>query len=393
MTYETFRDMGLAFAVALIVIYILVVWEFGNFVVPAIIMAPIPLTMLGIIPGHMLLGAEFTATSMIGFIALAGIIVRNSILLVDYAIHQVKDGKTNAQAVVEACRARTRPIIITAFALVAGSSVILSDPIFQGMAISLLFGVIIASVLTLIVIPLGCITAGSHLCPDCDLLPPDGGDEPGGDGDPWGSTAWARASAASESSIASLRALSVMAYAASVSIAKKSVKVSQQWQHKISAQAKKIQTEARVKSGALSKKKVTPASKKSATRKSASNQSGKPRQAPKASKPAASKAVIEPQPNAKKKAPASTVKKRVARKKQAQVNKAPPARKRPAVKAKSEVAKSSKAKAAPGNKKPASKNANGKSSVGIKVSAVASLPKANVRQRGNRRGIRLNPNI
>lgn len=165
VTYETFRDMGMAFGVALILIYMLVVWEFGNFVLPAIIMAPIPLTLVGIIPGHWLLNAEFTATSMIGFIALAGIIVRNSILLVDYSIHRVVEGVSAIDALIEACQTRTRPIIITALALVAGSSVILFDPIFQGMAVSLLFGVLVSTILTLFVIPLGCISARGHLCP------------------------------------------------------------------------------------------------------------------------------------------------------------------------------------------------------------------------------------
>lgn len=165
VTYETFRDMGAAFGVALILIYILVVWEFGNFVVPAVIMAPIPLTLIGIIPGHWLLGAEFTATSMIGFIALAGIIVRNSILLVDFTISQVKQGVDVREAVIISCKTRTRPIMITAWALVMGSCVILFDPIFQGMAISLLFGVLVSTMLTLIVIPLGCISARAVFCP------------------------------------------------------------------------------------------------------------------------------------------------------------------------------------------------------------------------------------
>ncbi len=159
VTYETFRDMGMAFAVALLLIYMLVVWEFGNFVLPAIIMAPIPLTLIGIIPGHWLMDARFTATSMIGFIALAGIIVRNSILLVDFSQQEVLQGTPLRDAVILACKARTRPILITAFALVAGSSVILTDFIFQGMAISLLFGVLISTLLTLLVIPLGCISA------------------------------------------------------------------------------------------------------------------------------------------------------------------------------------------------------------------------------------------
>jgi len=163
VTYETFRDMGIAFAVAMILIYILVVGLFGNFLVPAIIMAPIPLTLLGIVPGHWIAGAEFTATSMIGWIALAGIIVRNSILLVDYSIFELKQGTPIQDAVILACKTRTRPIMITAFALVGGSSVILSDPIFQGMAVSLLSGVLVSTVLTLIVIPLGCISGGNSL--------------------------------------------------------------------------------------------------------------------------------------------------------------------------------------------------------------------------------------
>lgn len=159
VTYETFRDMGLAFGVALILIYMLVVWEFGNFVLPAIIMAPIPLTLIGIVPGHWVMDAKFTATSMIGFIALAGIIVRNSILLVDFTQQEILRGTPVLDAVILSCKARTRPIIITALALVAGSSVIITDYIFQGMAISLLSGVLVSTLLTLLVIPLGCISA------------------------------------------------------------------------------------------------------------------------------------------------------------------------------------------------------------------------------------------
>jgi len=169
VTFETFRDMGAAFVVALVLIYILVVWEFGNFRIPLVIMAPIPLTLLGIIPAHWLafqlgLGGEFTATSMIGWIALAGIIVRNSILLVDFSIHEVQKGVPVAEAVIRACKTRTRPIVITALALVAGSSVIFTDPIFQGMAISLSSGVLVSTLLTLIVIPLGCVAASKDLC-------------------------------------------------------------------------------------------------------------------------------------------------------------------------------------------------------------------------------------
>jgi hypothetical protein len=169
VTYETFRDMGGAFMVALVLIYILVVWEFGNFRIPLVIMAPIPLTLLGIIPAHLImfalgLGGEFTATSMIGWIALAGIIVRNSILLVDFSIHEVQKGVPVAESVIRACKTRTRPIVITALALVAGSSVIFTDPIFQGMAISLASGVLVSTVLTLVVIPLGCVAASKDLC-------------------------------------------------------------------------------------------------------------------------------------------------------------------------------------------------------------------------------------
>ncbi len=169
VTYETFRDMGLAFGVALILIYMLVVGLFGNFVVPAVIMAPIPLTMLGIVPGHWLVGlitgvnADFTATSMIGFIALAGIIVRNSILLVDFSVEEIRKGVDVKEAVLLACKARTRPIMITAFALMGGASVILTDPIFQGMAISLMFGVLVSTVLTLMIIPLGCVSTSKSM--------------------------------------------------------------------------------------------------------------------------------------------------------------------------------------------------------------------------------------
>ncbi len=163
VTFETFRDMGGAFAVALIGIYMLVVWAFGNFMIPAVIMAPIPLTLLGIVPGHWLLNAEFTATSMIGWIALAGIIVRNSILLVDFTLEKVNEGMPFVDAVINSTKARTRPILITALALVLGSAVILFDPIFQGMAISLLFGVFVSTLLTVVVIPLGCISLGEEM--------------------------------------------------------------------------------------------------------------------------------------------------------------------------------------------------------------------------------------
>ncbi|MFV2061197.1 MAG: efflux RND transporter permease subunit, partial [Gammaproteobacteria bacterium] len=175
VTYETFRDMGMAFAVALLLIYMLVVWEFGNFILPAIVMAPIPLTLIGIIPGHWIMDAEFTATSMIGFIALAGIIVRNSILLVDFSRQEVDKGVSVQEALIQACKARTRPILITAGALLGGSSVILFDPIFQGMAISLMFGGLVSTLLTLLIIPLGCISGRAAFCP---ATPDDNGSAP-----------------------------------------------------------------------------------------------------------------------------------------------------------------------------------------------------------------------
>jgi multidrug efflux pump subunit AcrB len=164
ITYETFRDLGLAFAAALVLIYVLLVWEFENFIQPAIIMAPIPLTLIGIIPGHWLLGAEFTATSMIGFIALAGIEVRNSILLVDFAKNEAHRGVNPAEAVMLAGKTRMRPIWVTDLTMMAGAFAIILDPIFQGMAVSLLFGPIVAVPLTMLVVPLGCITAGSAFC-------------------------------------------------------------------------------------------------------------------------------------------------------------------------------------------------------------------------------------
>lgn len=161
VTYETFRDMGLAFIAALVLIYMLVVLEFGNLRLPGIIMVPIPLTLIGIIPGHWLLGAEFTATSMIGWIALAGIIVRNSILLVDFAKHAIENGMDRREAVIQAVRTRTRPILITQLTMIAGSASIITDPIFQGMAISLLFGAVVSTALTLMVIPLACANSGN----------------------------------------------------------------------------------------------------------------------------------------------------------------------------------------------------------------------------------------
>jgi multidrug efflux pump subunit AcrB len=153
ITYETFRDMGIAFAVAMLLIYLLIVGQFQSFLTPVIIMAPIPLTLIGILPGHWLTGSYFTATSMIGFIALAGIIVRNSILLVDFIQLQESAGVPLLEAVIKAGAIRTRPILLTAAALMVGAFVIILDPIFQGLAVSLLFGVGASTLLTLVVIP------------------------------------------------------------------------------------------------------------------------------------------------------------------------------------------------------------------------------------------------
>jgi multidrug efflux pump subunit AcrB len=154
ITYETFRDMGLAYSVGLLLIYLLVVAQFRDYVVPLVIMAPIPLTVIGVMPGHALLGAQFTATSMIGMIALAGIIVRNSILLVDFINHAVAGGQSPADAVIEACAVRAQPIVLTGLAAMAGAFFILDDPIFNGLAIALIFGILVSTLLTLVVIPL-----------------------------------------------------------------------------------------------------------------------------------------------------------------------------------------------------------------------------------------------
>ena len=154
ITYETFRDMGIAYALGMVLIYLLVVAYFRDYLVPLVIMAPIPLTVIGVMPGHALLGAQFTATSMIGMIALAGIIVRNSILLVDFINHLLARGHTPEQAVVDACAVRAQPIALTALAAMGGALFILDDPIFNGLAISLIFGILVSTVLTLVVIPL-----------------------------------------------------------------------------------------------------------------------------------------------------------------------------------------------------------------------------------------------
>jgi len=153
VTYETFRDMGIAYAVGIILIYLLVVAQFRSYIIPLIIMVPIPLTIIGVMPGHALLHSQFTATSMIGMIALAGIIVRNSILLVDFINEQLKAGVALQEAVIRSGAVRAKPIILTGLAAMLGAFFILDDPIFNGLAISLIFGVLISTLLTLFIIP------------------------------------------------------------------------------------------------------------------------------------------------------------------------------------------------------------------------------------------------
>jgi multidrug efflux pump subunit AcrB len=153
ITYETFRDMGAAYAVGLVLIYLLVVAQFRNYLTPLVIMAPIPLTIIGVMPGHALLGAQFTATSMIGMIALAGIIVRNSILLVDFIELLTARGVPFREAVVNSAAVRAQPIALTGLAAMIGAFFILDDPIFNGLAVSLIFGILVSTLLTLVVIP------------------------------------------------------------------------------------------------------------------------------------------------------------------------------------------------------------------------------------------------
>jgi len=154
ITYEVFRDLGISFAVVLVIIYLLIVGMFQNFTVPLLMMIPIPLTLVGIIPGHLMFGAFFTATSMIGVIALAGIMVRNSVLLIDFIEARLNDGLDLQDAVIESGAVRFLPIALTAGTVVTGSFVMVFDPIFQGLAISLMMGSLLSTVLTVVVIPL-----------------------------------------------------------------------------------------------------------------------------------------------------------------------------------------------------------------------------------------------
>jgi len=153
VTYETFRDMGAAYAVGIVLIYLLLVAQFKSYLLPLVIMVPIPLTIIGVMPGHALLGAQFTATSMIGMIAMAGIIVRNSILLVDFIHQALEQGMSIQDSVIEAVAVRAKPIMLTAAAAILGAIFILDDPIFNGLAVALLFGILVSTILTLVVIP------------------------------------------------------------------------------------------------------------------------------------------------------------------------------------------------------------------------------------------------
>jgi multidrug efflux pump subunit AcrB len=153
ITYEVFRDLGIAFAVVLILIYVMVVGWFKSFLIPFVILAPVPLSLIGILPGHAMMGAFFTATSMIGFIAGAGIVIRNSIILVDFIELKLAEGVELKEAIVQAGIIRFRPMLLTAAAVIVGSSVILLDPIFQGMAVSLMAGEVAATLLSRTMVP------------------------------------------------------------------------------------------------------------------------------------------------------------------------------------------------------------------------------------------------
>jgi multidrug efflux pump subunit AcrB len=153
ITIEVFRDLGIAFAAVLVLIYVLLVGWFRSFTTPLVIMAPIPLTLIGILPAHSLTGAFFTAPSMIGFIAGAGIIVRNSIILVDFIELRRREGMSLSEAVLDAGEVRFRPMLLTAAAVVVGSSVMLFDPIFQGLAVSMMAGEVAATLLSRAAVP------------------------------------------------------------------------------------------------------------------------------------------------------------------------------------------------------------------------------------------------
>jgi multidrug efflux pump subunit AcrB len=154
LTLDVFRDLGAAFGVAILLIYLILVGYYRSFIIPLVVMGAIPLTIVGVFPGHAVMGQYFTATSMIGVIALAGIVVRNSLLLIDFVLEYRKRGHPLDEAVLQAGITRLRPITLTAFAIILGTLVMILDPVFGGLAISLIFGTFASTVLTLFVIPL-----------------------------------------------------------------------------------------------------------------------------------------------------------------------------------------------------------------------------------------------
>jgi multidrug efflux pump subunit AcrB len=172
ITLEVFRDLGLAFGVVLILIYVLLVGWFRSFVVPVVVMAAIPFSLVGILPAHAAMGAFFTATSMIGFMAGAGIVVRNSIILVDFAQSRIREGMSVADAVIDAGAVRFRPMLLTALAVVAGAAVILFDPIFQGLALSLMAGEIASLLISRIAVPVLYEMTARQVEPESAAVPP-----------------------------------------------------------------------------------------------------------------------------------------------------------------------------------------------------------------------------
>jgi multidrug efflux pump subunit AcrB len=166
ITLEVFRDLGIAFCVVMILIYMLMVGWFKDYITPLVVMAAIPFSLIGILPAHWGFGAFFTATSMIGFMAGAGIVVRNSIILVDFIELRIRDGQPLAKAVVDAGAIRFRPMLLTALAVVVGASVILADPIFQGLAISLMFGEIASLLVSRMAVPVLYFMVKKHQHPE-----------------------------------------------------------------------------------------------------------------------------------------------------------------------------------------------------------------------------------
>jgi multidrug efflux pump subunit AcrB len=166
LTLDVFRDLGSAFIVALVLIYLVLVGYYKSFMIPMIVMGAIPLTLIGVFPGHWITHQAFTATSMIGVIALAGIVVRNSLLLIDFIIEHEARGLSVKEAVIEAGAIRFRPILLTALAIILGSAIMVTDPVFGGLAVSLIFGTFASTALTLLVIPLLYFLWRRRTCPE-----------------------------------------------------------------------------------------------------------------------------------------------------------------------------------------------------------------------------------